>query len=132
MSWAEFKKQYRKFGAASGVPVIHVQGAGSDEVNGRYTDAGQHDGAHEFVMIKNNRTFELLKVNNEGWWNIMERGGNNDVHYAGRAPALAAIPPSGEPFDKGHAAQFIGEEPFPTIWVTFDDTHSTTGGHDEL
>ena len=60
----------------------------------------------------------------------MERGSNTDVHYAGRAPALAAIPPSGETFDKGQNSQFIGEKPFPTISVTFDTDNDNDAATD--
>ena len=56
--------------------AVLVSGAGSSEVNECYLLKGRNGKTWEFELINSitGRTFEMFKVDEEGWWNIQHTG----------------------------------------------------------
>jgi hypothetical protein len=107
--------------------AVLVTGAGSSDVNGCYLLKGRNGNAWEFELDNSitGRTFEMFKVGESGWWNIMERvtdnSSRNPPHYGVEGDSDSRIPPVDGWGSKEFSDSWLGMDPVPTIEVTNRD-----------
>lgn len=138
-TWIEFKSQspegareYKPFDVDKTPIAVEVSGAGSPEVNGVYHPSGYHGGANQFEMRlevddadnggNTERFFELFKVEESAWWNILDNEYPYPVHYGAEVAVPTnrrsrVLPPSSGWAGKGFGPDWKGVEPFSRIKI---------------
>ena len=101
--------------------AVLVSGAGSSEVNGCYLLKGRNGDAWEFELDNSGRIFEIFRVEESAWWNILERVGEsypNPVHYGVEGDNDDVLPPTNGWGSKEYKGTWLGMNPMPIVEVT--------------